>query len=64
MKLTKCVISKDNGMFNPNNCAVVPAEIYTYFEIEDTDMDKAVMLADKYKDCITEDIYEILTEEY
>lgn len=64
MRLTKCVIGKDNTMFNPNNCAVVPTEIHTYFEAEDANTDKAVMLADKYKDCITEDIYEILTEEY
>lgn len=64
MVITKCVISKDNTMFNPNNCAIVPKEIFTYLERANPDMDKAKALAEKYKDCIMDDIYELLTEEY
>lgn len=64
MVLTRCVISKDNTIYNPNNCAIVPREIYTYLELSDWNMEKARVLAEKYKNCITEEIYEILTEEY
>lgn len=64
MFITKCVISKDNTMYNPNNCAIVPKEIFTYLERTCSDIDKARALAEKYKDCITNDIYEILTEDY
>ena len=64
MVITKCVISKDNTMFNPNNCAIVPKEIFIYLERANPDTNKARTLAEKYKDCIMDDIYELLTEEY
>ena len=64
MVITKCIISKDNTMYNPNNCAIVPKEIFIYFERAYPNTDKARELAEKYKDCIMEDIYELLTEEY
>lgn len=64
MNLTKCVISKDNTIFNPNNCAIVPKEIYNYLELANPDIKRAKELAEKYKDCITDDIYDLLTEEF
>ena len=64
MLLTKCVISKDNTTFNPNNCAVVPKEIYTYLERANSNKDKAKGLAEKYKDYIMDDIYELLAEDF
>lgn len=64
MVLTKCVISKDNTTYNPNNCAVVPKEISVYLERENPNMDRAKELAETYKDCITDDIYELLTEDF
>ena len=51
-------------MFNPNNCAIVPKEIFIYLERANPDTNKARALAEKYKDCIMDDIYELLTEEY
>lgn len=64
MLLTNCIISQSNVTFNPNNCAIVPKEIWNYLEHAYSDADKAKELAEKYKDCITEDIYELLTEDY
>lgn len=64
MLLTNCVISQSNTTFNPNNCAIVPKDIFVYLERASVDADKAKELAKKYKDCITEDIYELLTEDY
>lgn len=64
MVLTWCVISKDNVTYNPNNCAVVPKEIHNFLLRENRDFTVSRKMAEKYKDCITEDIYELLTEDY
>lgn len=64
MTLTKCVISKGNTIYNPNNCAIVPKEIAVFLECEDFNIDKGRKLAKTYKDYITDDIYDLLTEEY
>lgn len=64
MLLTKCIISNDNTMYNSNNCAIVPKDIYRYLEYENPNIDKSRELAEKYKDCIMDDIYEFLMEEY
>lgn len=64
MFLTKCVISKGNTMYNPNNCAIVPKEIFDYLERAYENIDKARELAEIYRESITEDIYELLTEDY
>ena len=63
MTITRCIISNDNLMYNPNNCAVVPTKIDTYLKNGIHDINKAKMLAEKYRDCITDDVYEILTED-
>lgn len=64
MFLTNCVISQSNTVYNPNNCAIVPKEIFVYLERACPDLERARELAEKYKNCITEDIYELLTEDY
>lgn len=64
MILTWCVISRDNITYNPNNCAVVPKEIHMFLLRENRDFTVSRKLAETYKDCITEDIYELLTEDY
>lgn len=62
--LTKCIISKDNLIFNPNNCAIVPKDIYMYLEYEKANKKKATYLANKYEQYLTDDVYELLTEDF
>jgi hypothetical protein len=64
MTLTRNVISIRNTMYNPNNCAIVPKEIYVYLQQEKRDFTTGKLLADKYKEVITDDIYELLTEDF
>lgn len=64
MFLTKHIISKDNIIYNPNNCAIVPKAIFDYLERAYENKDRAKELAETYKEFITEDIYELLTEDY
>ena len=63
MTITRCLISSSNLVYNPNNSAVIPTEIDTYLKRDTRDADKLKNLAEKYKPCITEDVYEILTED-
>ena len=63
MTITRSLISNSNLVYNPNNSAIVPTEIDTYLKRDTKDADKLKNLAEKYKPCITEDVYEILTED-
>jgi hypothetical protein len=64
MMLTRNVISISNTIYNPNNCAIVPKEICTYLQQEKHNPITGKSLADKYKKVITDDIYELLTEDF
>lgn len=63
MTITRCLISNANLVYNPNNSAIVPTEINSYLKKDNKDADKLKSLAEKYHSCITEDVYEILTED-
>ena len=63
MTITRCLISNANLVYNPNNSAIVPVEINSYLKKDNRDVDKLKSLAEKYHPYITEDIYEILTED-
>lgn len=63
MTITRCLISNANLVYNPNNSAIVPTGINSYLKKDNKDTDKLKSLAEKYHSCITEDVYEILTED-
>ena len=63
MTITRSLISNSNLVYNPNNSAIVPTEIDTYLKRDTKDVDKLKSLAEKYQSYITEDVYEILTED-
>lgn len=63
MTITRSLISNSNLVYNPNNSAIVPTEIDKYLKRDIRDADRLKSLAEKYQSCITEDVYEILTED-
>ena len=63
MTITRCLISNSNLVYNLNNSAIVPTEINSYLKKDNRDTDKLKSLAEKYHPYITEDVYEILTED-
>lgn len=62
-QIDKDILVKGNRVYSPETCCFVPQEINNVFNSrvkEETKIDRAPMLAEKYKDMLNPKVYEIL----